>query len=1340
MNARARTTSGYLERAAASPQRQFLLFRDADGQVAHVSGARLIGQVRRTARILQSSLPAGDRALLLLPQGLSFAYAFLACLDANVIAVPFPVIDLSNLQSLKDKIAAIAADSGAALAVTDQTVLSHIGLDGLGGLPVMDMDARPSSPSRVRGARPNRPDDVALLLYTSGSTALPKGVALTHAQLMAQSQEGAEQWGLTESSRVVSWTPVFHNVGLRFGILAPLLRGAVSQLLPPDSFVRRPETWFEVISAWQATHTAAPNFAFDLCCSAIADTAVAHLSLASLIGVFNGGEPIRSETVDRFARRFASLGLRREACGAHYGLSEAGSVTASPLGRPLRTLSADVESLQQGRLTPTDVLDERTTTLASCGVRGRGFDLLIVDPATSAPVEPGVVGELWVRGAAVAAGYWHQEEATAQTFNNVVSGHGEAPFLRTGDLGFISDDHLFIVGRRKEVIIVHGKNHHPAELEATIAQELGSAVTAVAVFSCDIDQQERVVVVAELQPRAEEPRHVEIASDILRVVSHVHALDAYEVVLVRDGSLPRTATGKLQRRLCRTAYIEGTLPVVHTHRHSRRAQSAASKPTDTPEPIAATLRTLLARELGLPASARHDIVDLGDLGVDSVSKLRFASRIEEHFGISFDAVDLFKCHRIDSLARHVAEVLDARPRSISVDSRPDLSQRSSFVQRAADTDVAIVGWACQFPGGIHSPEELWRHLMSGMSSVTTIPDERWRLFGASGVGQDDSEPFPRLGAFIDDVDRFDADFFGVSKVEAEAMDPQQRKLLELTWTLFENAGYNPKDVDGQNVAVFVGVHSNDYLELIASRPRLAERYGAFLDSGVHPSMIANRLSRWFGLRGPSEIINTACSSSLVAVHHGYEAVSRGSCEMAVVAGVNLILSTRLYRASAAAGMLAADGRCKTFSHDADGFARAEGIAALLLKPYGAARRDGDVVYGVIKSAVINHDGRSSSLRAPNLDAQRELLVRAYQAAAIPLETVTYVEAHGTGTPLGDPIEVRALREAFDALQPGLPAHGCGLGTIKTNLGHCESASGIAGVIKVLLSMRHATLPGLLNFTALNPHIPLEDGPFQIVDHTRPWRRSTSTDGCEAPRRAGVSSFGFGGVNAHVVVEECLDSSPPPTSITALDPALIVISARSQERLRVWVRRLLDAIETMDDSQLPSIALTLQVGRASLDHRLATTAASIAELKSRLSTWLESEDVDGVWYGDARQFRHAALLFDGDADAVRLFDAWLTTRKYTKLLQAWVSGIDIDWNRLRSDSRPPRIALPGYPFQKTRFWLDDDAPRDATSVHASASQRADQPGSIDHVLDSVYRGDVTVEEAIADVESHLALHS
>ncbi|WP_287777581.1 type I polyketide synthase, partial [Janthinobacterium sp.] len=597
----------------------------------------------------------------------------------------------------------------------------------------------------------------------------------------------------------------------------------------------------------------------------------------------------------------------------------------------------------------------------------------------------------------------------------------------------------------------------------------------------------------------------------------------------------------------------------------------------------------------------------------------------------------------------------------------------------------------------------------------------------------------KWAGMIDGVDGFDPLFFGISPKEAELMDPQQRLLMLHVWNAIEDAGYAASSLAGSNTAIFVGTCGTGYGDLINRAGVAIEGYSS---TGTVASVGPNRMSYLLDLHGPSEPVETACSSSLVAIRRGVLAIERGDSDIAIVGGVNTMVTPDATISFSKAGMLSEDGRCKTFSDQANGYVRGEGVGMLVLKRLSAAERDGDVIHGLIRGTAENHGGRANSLTAPNPKAQAELIKTAFRRAGIDPRTVGYIEAHGTGTRLGDPIEVDGLKMAFrdlyaDSGDAAVAATHCGIGSVKTNIGHLELAAGVAGVIKVLLQMRHRTLAPSLHCGTVNPYIELDGSPFYVVREKQPWAAPEDGHGNALPRRAGVSSFGFGGVNAHVVLEEYVAPAGvrEPLPVDAGRPALIVLSAKTAAGLLERVRQLREAVRhgAVTTENLAHAAYTLQVGRDAMEFRLALIAASVEDLSAKLDAVAAGDQpVNDVWRAQARRHDDGLSDFAVDEDLASALDAWLAKRKYHKLLELWVKGLAFDWRRLHGASLPRRMALPTYPFSRQRYWVPvADTPRARPGVRTSGQERFDATfydRLFDNLLDDTLGIDAAVRQA------------
>lgn len=435
----------------------------------------------------------------------------------------------------------------------------------------------------------------------------------------------------------------------------------------------------------------------------------------------------------------------------------------------------------------------------------------------------------------------------------------------------------------------------------------------------------------------------------------------------------------------------------------------------------------------------------------------------------------------------------------------------------ADTDVAVIGINCRFPDA-SDPAQFWENLAGGVNSIREIPADRWDWRKYFGDPQEPNKCCSKWGGFIDDMDKFDGDFFQISPAEAQLMDPQQRLMLQLCWGCLEDAGYLPGSLAGSNTGVFVGTNTLDYRELIETLPTVE----AYKSTGNYSAFIPNRISYVLNLHGPSMPCDAACASALYALHCATQSINSGESSMALVGAVNAILMPSTYVALSKGGFLSPTGQCRTFDAGADGYVRGEGGGVILLKSLAKAIQDGDHIYGVVKGSAINHNGKSQTLTSPNAFAQSQVIQDAYKRAGISPDRVGYIEVHGTGTPKGDPMEITGLKRAWRYLEKHFSVKAdessCGLCSVKTNIGHLESAAGIASLIKVLLAFEHRKLPPLANFKKMNPDISLRGSPFYLVTELREWEGRKRADGGEEPLVAGISSFGWGGTNAHVVLQ------------------------------------------------------------------------------------------------------------------------------------------------------------------------------------------------------------------------------
>lgn len=534
--------------------------------------------------------------------------------------------------------------------------------------------------------------------------------------------------------------------------------------------------------------------------------------------------------------------------------------------------------------------------------------------------------------------------------------------------------------------------------------------------------------------------------------------------------------------------------------------------------------------------------------------------------------------------------------------------------------IAIVGIGCRFPGGVNSPESFWKLLSEGVDAIAEVPSDRWGKHFFDPNRSKAGKTYTKWGGFLEQIDQFDAAFFGISPREAALLDPQQRLLMETCYEALEDAGVVLEKLGGSKTGVFMGGFTLDYQTL-----QFADSNQEFIEShtptGAMMTLLANRLSYVFDFRGPSVAVDTACSSSLVAVHLACQSLWQGESTMAVAGGVNVMVKPNITIAESKAGMLSPTGRSKTFDESANGYVRGEGAGVVVLKPYAEALADGDEIYALIRGTACNQDGHSEGLTVPSGDAQQMLVREALDRAGVLAHEIQYVEAHGTGTPVGDPIEANALgtvlREGRSSDSP------CYIASVKTNFGHTEAAAGIAGLIKVALSLKHGKIPAHLHLQNPNPKIDFDALNMRVPLATTAWPTG------DGPRLAGVNSFGFGGTNAHAVLQD-VPAAPhvqnPVGQKAEESPVLIPLSARSDKALAAFASHVQEIVEAEEELSLANLGYTLTEHRAHHPHRLAVVAQSRGELVSKLSAFQAGEANPGLSVGSIPRLGVPKLAF------------------------------------------------------------------------------------------------------------------
>jgi myxalamid-type polyketide synthase MxaE and MxaD len=812
---------------------------------------------------------------------------------------------------------------------------------------------------------------------------------------------------------------------------------------------------------------------------------------------------------------------------------------------------------------------------ASVGNVQLGVKIRIIDENGSI-LSPGEVGEIQTQTPWSAQGYFRDSRQTEKVF--------QQGWVRTSDLGYLdANGDLFIVGRRNEMIIQSGVNIYPQELVDIIRRLPAVKECAVIGVPDPFVGEEAVacVVVHPGVPLGEQQILVHCAGFLeeRKIPARVRFLD----------SLPHTPNGKVTLSKLREQLLMEKQAVVET----RTVQRIRAAPSHQRVSI---IIEMLERELGrqLPPGrisvstelpGNNSKATFRELGLTSLGAVRFAAKLSELFGHPFPATLTFQHPDFASLAESILAEIVPVPRAVVA------SENNKAV--GADESIAIVGIACRLPGGADTPGKFWELLRRGGNPVSEWPSQRGQSARRSH----------RRAAFLEEADLFDAAFFRLG-VEPTKVDPQQRVFLEVSWEALEDAGLN--SVSGRKIGVFLGISGNGY----ASGDGL----------GVAPSMAVARLCHFLNLTGPAVSIDTSCSSSLTALHSAAQSLRVGESEAAIAAGVSVIADPVTFVGLQQVGVLAPDGRSKTFDASADGYGRGEGCVVLVLKRLSDALRHKDRIHAILRGSALNHDGKSSSITAPNPHAQENVIREALRLPGISPADVQYVETHGTGTLLGDPIEVQGLTAVFEGRSNPLA-----IGSVKSNIGHLEPAAGLAGVLKTILALKYRQLPASLHFQHGNPHIPWKSIPIRVQSSLGEWPQ---------PKQrliAGVSSFGMSGTNAHVVLEEAVagdGASAPATPVAEQGALLLPVSAQTPDALKDLVNRYIAWFENAcpEEPNFRDISYTASCRRVHMEYRIAVLGRNRSEWREKLVSYkFRATESAGF---EAVERRRIVMVFSG----------------------------------------------------------------------------------------------------------------
>ncbi len=1090
---------------------------------------------------------------ILMPTSIDMVVAMLATLKAGGAYLPLdPTTPATLLREILNSAEplSVLTTSNLASRLPEQwrTNRKHILLDKDQGEDLAEEASEQSgAPNATHG-----PDNLAYAVMTSGTTGKPKSILCPHTGAVNSYWWRFIHLPYGEDEREAC------NIFFVWEILRPLLQGRPAYIIPDDT-IYDPRRLIKFLRHNRITRVLFTPSLLGQILNATDETLKKDLS--HLRFVYLNGEVVTANLVERFAERLPHVALIND-----YSISEC----------------HDIATMQ---LQPSAPAAEKK--FAPVGRPMSNVRVYILDESLQ-PVPRGVEGEIYVAGPTLAQGYLKAPELTAERFLPDPFQRGRTRMFRTGDVGRAgTNGTIEINGRAKFMVKIRGYSVVPAAVESVISSHPDvSAAAVVAIDDPNTSQPDRIV--AYVAGSTEKPN----TSKILELRAYLkERLPHYAVpsrIFTVDALPICPATGKLDR-----------------NQLIRLRQKAASQPTQVSEILTGaaapkkhdelTLQgdiTQIWNELlGVPPTEPTD--NFFDLGGHSLKAVELVLAIEERFGVSCSVVDIYNHPTLAAFTQSLANSLAAH--SPTGHKTPTI--KTSHSQSG---QIAVIGMSCRLPGA-NSPEELWRNLLDGRDCLTHFTQNELRNAGVPDDLINDKD-YINIGATLSDVSGFEPAFWGLSEREAVLMDPQHRLFLECCWHALEDAGIPPGANNHNDIGIFAGCYLPSYLVHHLGAQHLLDARDPttfhLAEVGNDKDYLASRAAYHLNLTGPALNVQTSCSTGLVAVAEAVNALRSGRCRAALAGASSITFPQAGYR-HVNGHINARSGKCRTFDAASDGTILGDGVGVVILKRLEDARADGDNIQAVIKGVAVNNDGaQRAGFSAPGVEGQTDVITSALDDAGLSADTISFVEAHGTGTQIGDPIEVRALTNAFRKSTTRVGY--CALGSIKSNIGHSNIAAGIAGFIKTVLALKHKHLPPQKNYAEPNPQLQLATSPFFI-----PTARLELQQKKDVPLRAGVSSFGIGGTNAHIVVEEAKESPAidhaKPRDDEPKPPHVLIMSAKTSESLRAMRENLADHLAAHPEQNVADVAAMLQTGRRHFTHRLAITADTIEAAEKALRT-------------------------------------------------------------------------------------------------------------------------------------------
>ncbi|PSB34990.1 type I polyketide synthase [Chlorogloea sp. CCALA 695] len=1129
-----------------------------NGQEISQSYAQLLTQAEKCLfGLRQLKLLAGDKVILLLKNNCDILPAFWGCVLGGFIPVIMEVPPTySDAHPALDKLRHIWEFLAKPLIITSEKLVSSSFQKSY--VDVSELSNNESDTSYYKAL----PDDVAFISLTSGSTGIPKCIQLTHRNLITRAR-GTNLFNQHQSDdKILNWLPFDHIGSISDWHIRCLEVGCKVVYAQKDEVLGQVLNWLDLIAKHRITHSWSPSFAYTLVKDALQNDVARSWDLSCVKFLLTAGEAISSQSVQACLEKLARYGLKKTAIRPAFGMAELGSGVT--YYQPTETAPLNFHQLDSSSFE-----EIKSRTFADLGAPIPGVAIRIVD-STGVVLPENAIGCLQVKGDVVFPGYYNYPQANVEAFSD--------GWFNTGDLGFISNGGLAIAGRIKETIIINGANYYSHEIEQVVETVTGVESTYTAACAVQVDTTEKLAIFFSCGLEGEEL--LELLRLIRQTVLTQIGINPSYLIPVAKDIIPKTAIGKIQRQQLSKLFELGEFDSIIGRLELLTRKIVKTSMTDNETQIAQIWQQVLGFTVGSESN-------FFELGGNSLLLLQVQHKLQTQFGKQLTVADMFKYATVKAMAGYLSNqtVKNAIAKRITTDT----------------CDIAVIGMACRFPGA-NNVDEFWQNLCDGVESISFFSDEEVLASGVDPMLLNNPN-YVKAKPAIADIELFDAEFFGYSPKEAQLIDPQQRLLLECAWESLEDSGCNPLTYKGA-IGIYAGAVMNTYLlnNVYPSRHNLDSQdnlQAVTLDSmGGFQMMVANdkdylttRVSYKLNLTGPSVNVQTACSTSLVAIHMACQSLLNGECDMSLAGGVSVAVPQRSGYLYQEGTIVSPDGHCRAFDAKAKGTIFGNGVGIVVLKKLQNAIADSDRIYAVIKGTAINNDGSAKvGYLAPNGDGQAKVASQAMAQAGVKAQSIGYVEMHGTGTVLGDPIEVGGLTQAFreNTQNKGF----CAIGSVKTNVGHLQIASGVAGFIKTVLTLHHQKIPPSLHFQTPSPQIDFANSPFYVNTSLQDWEAS--------PRFAGVNSLGVGGTNAHVILTENVQTTT--YSLKSDRPIhLLTLSAKNPSALQALIKRYQVFLTSHLEENLADICFTANTGRSHFQHRIAIVADSINDLTAQLDS-------------------------------------------------------------------------------------------------------------------------------------------